>query len=164
MIKLSLLERSSMRFILASVLLSLVAVPVLAQEGKNAAASEGSGVITTLSPKAAEQILKGMGFEVEQPKEGVFVFPLAGYKALLFLSKNRTSLQLYAGFKKKASVAKVNEWNKSKRFSRAYIDDEGDPVIESDLDLEGGSTVGAIQEFIRTFRLSVDAYVSFLSE
>ena len=152
------------RLFLVPLFLCALAVPAFAQGGKSVGDSDGSGVIKMLTPKQAEQILRGMGFEVEQPKEGVFVIPLAGYKALLFVSKNRTSLQLYAGFKKKASVAKVNEWNKSKRFSRAYIDDEGDPVIESDLDLEGGTTVGAIQEFIRTFRISVDAYASFLSD
>jgi Putative bacterial sensory transduction regulator len=67
------------------------------------------------------------------------------------------SIQLYAGFKSggKVSLDTINTWNREKRFSRAYIDSENDAVIESDLDLEGGVSNKAIDEFIRTFRTSL---------
>lgn len=38
------------------------------------------------------------------------------------------------------SLEKVNEWNKSKRYSRCYLDKDGEPVLQLDLDLAGGIT------------------------
>ena len=44
----------------------------------------------------------------------------------------------YMGFSdaKDVSLDKLNKWNKDKRFARAYKDDEGDPVLEMDVDLD----------------------------
>ncbi len=48
------------------------------------------------------------------------------------------TLQYYMGFSdaKDVSLDKLNKWNKDKRFARAYKDDEGDPVLEMDVDLD----------------------------
>jgi hypothetical protein len=32
----------------------------------------------------------------------------------------------------------INEWNRSERFGRAYLDKENDPILEMDLDLDDG--------------------------
>jgi hypothetical protein len=45
---------------------------------------------------------------------------------------------------------------------RAYLDKDGDAVIEWDVDLEGGTTAGALKESIRTYRLGVMTFVRFL--
>lgn len=114
-------------------------------------------VITSLTNAEIEAVInKYSGGDYTDLEDGDFSFELAGVKVLLF--HKGKNMQLYSGFKHAASVAKMNEWNKAMRFSRAYIDDEGDPVIESDLDLEGGATLGAVEEFINTFKMSVDAF------
>ncbi|HMM08191.1 MAG TPA: YbjN domain-containing protein [Paracoccus solventivorans] len=43
-----------------------------------------------------------------------------------------TSLEFRAGFDLDTplSAATVNEWNRTKRFGKAWIDDEGDPFLE----------------------------------
>ncbi len=104
-------------------------------------------------------ILKQRNLEFEKVKDGVFRLKLLDLKVLLF--RKDTNLQLYAGFttKGKVSCDTINQWNKGKRFSRAYIDDEGDAVIESDMDLEGGVSPKAIGVFIDTFKLSLAAFV-----
>ncbi len=52
---------------------------------------------------------------------------------------NCTTVTLYAAWSKKdVSMNQMNEWNKSKRFSRAYIDKDGDPAMEFDVDLDDG--------------------------
>ncbi len=89
-------------------------------------------------------------------EDGDFGFELAGAKVILFHSGK--SMQLYAGFRHSSSLESMNEWNKGKRFSRANLDDENDPVLESDQDLEGGASIGAVREFIDTFALSVKAF------
>jgi len=90
--------------------------------------------------------------------DGDYSFNMDGTKVVIFRKSSGKSLQLYAGFNTDSSIKDMNTWNKDKRFSRAYIDDENDPVLESDLDLEGGVTLGAVNEFIDTFKLSVKAF------
>jgi hypothetical protein len=36
------------------------------------------------------------------------------------------------------SLDSINEWNKGKRFGRAYLDSENDPILEMDVDLDDG--------------------------
>jgi hypothetical protein len=55
------------------------------------------------------------------------------------------SIQCYAGFKKTAIMpARIAEWNTKRRFGRAYLDDESDPRVEMDVDVEHGATTEAI--------------------
>ena len=35
-------------------------------------------------------------------------------------------------------VERMNEWNRTKRFARAYLDREDDPILEMDVDLDDG--------------------------
>ena len=58
-------------------------------------------------------------------------------------------------------MEKVNQWNNEKRFSRAYLDRDGDANVEWDIDLEGGVTVEAVREGIRTFQTVVQAFKGF---
>ena len=54
-------------------------------------------------------------------------------------NRNCTTVQFYAGFSKKGvTLDTINSWNAEKRFGRAYLDDEGDPVIEMDINLDHG--------------------------
>ena len=54
-------------------------------------------------------------------------------------NRNCDTLGFYAGWTDtNVTEAHVAEWNRTKRFSRAYIDDEGDPVIEFDVNLKSG--------------------------
>ncbi|MBD3785531.1 MAG: YbjN domain-containing protein [Sphingomonadales bacterium] len=48
------------------------------------------------------------------------------------------SIQFSAGFdlENPMSAGKINEWNRDKRFGKAYLDDEGDPYIEYDINLD----------------------------
>jgi hypothetical protein len=55
------------------------------------------------------------------------------------------TVTLYAGWSGgKATPEQINEWNKNRRFSRAYIDKDGDPVIEFDIDLDDGGMSQAL--------------------
>jgi len=52
--------------------------------------------------------------------------------------KNCKTLQYYMGFSDAEDVTleMINQWNRERRFGRAYIDDVGDPVVEMDVDLD----------------------------
>ncbi len=120
-------------------------------------------VLTEVSTEQLQKMLEAMGYEVEQPKEDVLQFAIEGHTAVIFNKK--TNIQFYSFFKKKKAMdlKKVNEWNATKRFSRVYIDGDGDAVIEWDVDLEGGTTTGALKESIRTYRMVVMTFVRFVN-
>ncbi|MCW4461136.1 YbjN domain-containing protein [Sphingomonas sp. BT-65] len=68
-------------------------------------------------------------------------------------------MQFYAGFSKtKMDAAKMNEWNRDKRWGRAYIDKEGDPVIEMDINMAPGGMERAL------FADSLDIWSKLLGE
>jgi hypothetical protein len=119
-------------------------------------------VLSEVSTAQLQKLLEAMGYEVEQPKEDVLQFAIEGHSAVIV--NNKTNIQLYSYFKKKKiDLKKINEWNATKRYSRVYIDRDGDAVIDWDIDLEGGTTAGALKESIRTYRLGVMAFVRFLN-
>jgi len=120
-------------------------------------------VLSEVSTEQLKKMLEGMGYEVEQPKEDLLRFAIEGHTAVI--SNKKTNIQFYSFFKKKKTMdlKKINEWNATKRFSRVYLDRDGDAVIEWDVDLEGGTTAGALKESIRTYRFGVIAFVQFLN-
>jgi hypothetical protein len=142
-------------------LVVITAGALLATSGfaPRAAAQE---VLSEVSTEQLQKLLEALGYEVEQPKEDVLQFAIEGHTAIIVNKK--TNIQFYSYFKKKKmDLKKINEWNATKRFSRVYIDRDGDAVIDWDIDLEGGTTAGALKESIRTYRIGVMAFVRFLN-
>ncbi|MBW1878403.1 MAG: YbjN domain-containing protein [Deltaproteobacteria bacterium] len=147
----------------------LVATPAFAQSGRST--SIGT-VYTAVSGEDLEQILtvEGYTFErsVDSAGDPLFRIEIEGLKVVLIFNACEEgacqNLQLYTGFamQEKPALSVVNGWNKTKRFGRAYIDDEADPVLESDLDLEGGVSAGAVAEFIRTFTVLSTAFAEHI--
>lgn len=80
-------------------------------------------------------------------------------------NKNCKTLQYYMGFNDAKGVAmdRLNEWNKTKRFGRAYRDDEGDPVLEMDVDVDfAGIPRENIGETFNTWASLMDSYREFI--
>lgn len=55
-------------------------------------------------------------------------------------NRDCATVQFHSGYDLSSSptLESMNEWNKSKRFGRGYLDDEGDPILEMDIDLDDG--------------------------
>jgi hypothetical protein len=60
--------------------------------------------------------------------------------------KNCKTLQFYAGYKDKTTLAKINSWNAESRFARAYQSDAGDSRIEMDIDVDMGGISAALMK------------------
>lgn len=123
------------------------------------AVAHAQEVLTEISPEAMAKLLTSMGLEVEPVKqEGDSANPalnleLGGYRVVLFLANGNTDAQLFAGFSDaKVKKDKINEWNQRHRFGRAYIDKDGDPVLESDIDFTGGVTRANIKAWVKIYR------------
>ena len=137
------------------------------------AAASAQDLITALAPDEVERLLAEGKYRYERvnAEDGstYFRLRLAGYMAFLFVDdcqqdRGCTTLQLYAGFsmETKPSLEQINQWNREHRFSRAYLDDENDPVLEWELDLEGGVTARAILGFIDLFEVSLREFASWV--
>jgi hypothetical protein len=133
------------------------------------AAAWGQDVLTEVSPKRMTKILTSMGLDVQEPKttsdgkNPVIKFELAGYEVVLFLAKDHSDAQLFVGFQgQQVTPEKMNEWNRGHRFTRGYRDQDGDSILESDLDFTGGVTEANIKAWVKIFRSSTGAYAKFL--
>lgn len=110
------------------------------------------------------QMLRNEGYNPEKMKDGVFRLKVDGMTMALF-NKSDGDMQLYyspSGVR--VSLEDINEWNRTHRLSRAYLDGDKDPVLESDLLSNGGLTEKHVTEFLKIFKMSVDAYRKYLGE
>ncbi len=60
------------------------------------------------------------------------------------------------------TLAKMNEWNRTKRFGRGYLDEEMDPFLEMDVDFEHGATSEAVENVIDTWASVLPAFKDFV--
>lgn len=114
----------------------------------------------------AEQLtglLRDKGMEGQVNERGNVVVQTNGTKIVFFISGQ--TMQAYFGLTgTSANVQTVNEWNKSKRFGRAYIDADGDPCVELDYDLEGGVSDESIKVWFDTVSAIVRSFKAHVSK
>jgi len=152
----------------AALVLTVAATPVAAQKkGQISAptASSGNGggaVITSITVSDLRSLLSEMGFEPRslEGRSDAWAVQMADRPVLVTVGGDGKNLLLWS-YVQGGSLEKVNQWNKEKRFSRAYLDGDGDANVEWDIDLEGGVTVAAVREGIRTFQAVVQVFKDF---
>jgi hypothetical protein len=76
-------------------------------------------------------------------------------------NKNCATVTFHSGYDLKSNVGyeKINEWNRGKRFGRAYLDKEDDPILEMDVDLDDGGMSQAL--FIDNIQFWASVLVEF---
>ncbi len=130
-------------------------------------------VYTKINSKEMKKILDSMEIDYKQTtnatKKIIFKLRLANLNVnlrLLDCSSNQCeSLQLYAGFSTRINVTpkQINEWNRKRRFTRAYLNPSQQPSIETDLSLKGGKTRANIKFFISHFRELVSKFAEHIN-
>lgn len=150
-------SRGTARVALAAiglVMLSAAARPAVAQE-----------IMSSVSAKHMESILSSMGLDFEKKSDTSWRVDLDGKKVLLIMANDNTDAQLYIGFgDTQVNAKQMNEWNADHRFGRAHADEDGNPVLESDLDFAGGVTDDIIKAWIKLYGAQVKSYIKFLSD
>jgi len=106
-------------------------------------------VVTELSFPELLSLLVGEGF-IPMAMDARRVTVIKDARVMVFAISDQTLSFYYAVANVPLAPAQINAWNRGFRFSRAYLDDDGDPSLETDLDLEGGVTRGAVTEWVRT--------------
>lgn len=124
--------------------------------GEPGAADQIVNRVTVAQVKA---FMQGEGYAVEMDANGSVVWKIDGMITQIFVFSDGESIQFSAAFKAtNTPLGKVNEWNRTRRFGRAYLDEEGDSHLESDLDLAGGVTSERIRDFLKTCRVLYQAW------
>jgi hypothetical protein len=128
---------------------------------------EKSQVISSLTREQIREVLQtnGFGSELIEGKDNILRIIISGMRGSLIIGQ--ASLQFYAAASKVGSedqmLRAVNLWNLEKRFSRSYVDRDGDPVLELDLDLHGGVTYERVEDFLTTVTKSLLAWTMHMS-
>ncbi len=142
----------SLRWLSVAAVALVLVVPASAQPVRERITAEQ--LVGLLRDKSLESTINEKGNVIVQNN---------GSKIVFFIS-NRT-VQAYFGLRgTSATITTVNEWNKSKRFGRAYIDGDGDPVVELDYDLEGGVTDESVKVWFDTVTAIVRSFRTFVSK
>ena len=90
-------------------------------------------------------------------KFGVYMFDCKGDKC--------GSIQFAAGWppNSKITASRVNEWNRTKRWARAYLDPSSGLWLECDVDLTPGGSYELLNDMFATWKKSVDGFKTFFN-
>lgn len=74
------------------------------------------------------------------------------------------AIQFSAGFdlKQPLTAAKINEWNRKNRYLKAYIDDEGDPHVEYDVNINAGRTKEGLSDDFAVWTSMIGDFTKFI--
>ena len=111
------------------------------------------------------EILRNDGYRaIEHSDDRVISIKVDGITFVLYVYDD-DDLQLYFGVTGYVLDADdMNTWNRTKRLSRAYIDDENDPILEADLLANAGFTEQQFLEWFKVFNYSALEFRQFLIE
>lgn len=123
------------------------AAAVAAGLAVSAHAAAASDMIDATDPAEILNIARGFG-SANLDKDGAGDPRITGridgygYTVLFYgcvNGANCTNLTFNAGWDLESfDLSKVNDWNRERRYGRAYLDDEGDPIVEMDVNVEFG--------------------------
>jgi hypothetical protein len=135
-------------------------------------------MVKAQNPDSVAAALRSRGQVVEMATDGtgdpMIKTVVGGTKTtVLFYNctnhKECATVQLYAGWHmdKPTPLDRINAWNSTKRFGRAYIDKDNDPVLEMDVDLDDGGMSQALfvdnMEFWETIVREFAQHIGFKS-
>ncbi len=126
----------------------------------SALAGPDQEILTSVTHPELLGIMAEEGYAVSLDSDGDILWKLDGYTAFMFISDTQSALQFFVHFQSDSSnLEKVNAWNRSKRYSRSYLDEKNNPVLELDLDLEGGITHARLLDFLKTCKVSFNVWL-----
>ncbi len=124
--------------------------------------AQDTRVVQTLTSAQMKSLLQDQGFpNVEVDSDDDLIVRMQGYRVIVFVrGGNYSRIQFFFALGgTSATMRDVNDWNRTKLFTRAYLDNNGNPVLEMDVDLDGGVTIARIKDSIRTYNQSLAAFL-----
>jgi len=139
---------------------SLAQAQSIVQDSAQASpSSHHAGKDSLIRDLSSAQLLKLISLESTEAKplrQGVLAVFGTLKSQVVYHRKNHVlaSIAHFSGFH--VDLTGVNQWNKEHRFGRLYLDDEGDIVIEAELDLEPGVRMEALRSWVRNFGVLIN--------
>ena len=120
-----------------------------ARPGVHHSAPIAAGLVRAQDPSSVVRALVGGGYSaklgVDKVGDPMITSGVSGttFQIFFYNCTNHTqcaTVQFHSGydFETAPSLDTINEWNRSQRFGRAYLDKENDPILEMDVDLDDG--------------------------
>jgi hypothetical protein len=147
--------RSSVAATWVALMLCVGAPVVQARQpaGTNQTATEE--LVSTITTDQMKTIMQGEGYVVEKTPGGNLLWKIDGLKTVVSTAADGKSVLFYACVQgSNATLKTLNEWNRTKKYSRTYLDSDGDACLESDLVIAGGVTPARMLDFLKTCRMS----------
>jgi hypothetical protein len=117
-------------------------------------------LIQRMSTAELSKLMNEEGYSTTVDADGDLIWKIEGYRTLLVIGSSKNNLLFRASFAQKGvPLSKVNAWNQSKRYSRAYLDSDGDPALQLDLDMDGGVGKERIKDFLKTCGISLRTWL-----
>lgn len=119
----------------------------LAAAAALAPAAHASDLIDATDPTEILNIARGFGSaNLDRDSDGDprITGRIDGYRYSVFFygcasGERCTNIAFNAGWiTKDVDLDRINEWNRDRRYGRAYLDRDGDPVVEMDVNIEFG--------------------------
>jgi uncharacterized protein YjiS (DUF1127 family) len=125
--------------------------------------ARGGELVRRYSAQVLADLLREQGYgSVEILEDGNVRF-LADGMVYLLLRYGDGDLQLFWGVRGiSVSQEAINEWNRTRRLSRAYLDSGSDPALESDLLSDAGLTREQVARFVQVFVQATHLFHGFL--
>lgn len=131
--------------------------------------------VTASNPESIASVIRGKGFKVEVTKDSegdpMIRAEQDGQKFIVLFygctgGKDCQTVSFYAAWTgSDADLAKVNEWNRTQRFGRAYIDKDNDPCIQMEVDLDdGGMSKLLFEDNVEFWMAVMEGYAKFIFE
>jgi len=133
------------------------------------------GVYNGVTPSQVEAMLRQAGYPVtadlgkDPPviwsRQGTEPFGIFLYSCTHNADPLCQEIQFYAGFPVRGvfPTVLINEWNRTRRFGRAYIDADHNAALEMDLDADGTSDV-QLRDALQWWQTLVPQFQDFLDQ
>lgn len=143
-----------------SVLRVLTAVALLVLVGS--ATAEEQEILHSVTAPQIQSMLGELGFTGnEVDEDGDVIVMMQGHPVVILVgSGNGRQVQMVVAFlEPPVPLERINQWNRDRILSKAYLDRDGDTIFEADLDLDGGVTRARVKDWLRTFNQSMTLFM-----
>jgi hypothetical protein len=162
--------RKTLRLGLALVLLAgapLLSPTALAAVGKpvSSASPQQVEVFDVMTTTRLERILRSFtDVKWRELDNNTYLIELTDGLKMRLVKRDKSLLLAAVWGGQPITLNRINEWNRVKRFAKAYLDNDNDPVLESDYELTGGVTEQNVKEWMKTFVYFAKEFRKYLQE
>ena len=115
-------------------------------------------MLRSVNQNLLRRLAKEIGADSEKTSYGVLMRFGRVKTHVVFSQKNKVLMtqSRFKGFT--PDLLFLNEWNRTRRFSRAYLETGGVVILESEVDLEQGMTQKALKSWLKSYGLLVNFF------